>query len=186
MYAKDDGNGDVSNIRKKKRTLCSNAKGMGERMQQKIKEMLIKIKDVLVSVWHSYKRMRQENNIYFNILVGLVFFAIVGTGVCMVANAREAAALRQVEIQKEKEAQEKKKAEEEAKKAEEAANLFPAEERFDSVYLYPCETENIKEKSCFAEPAKQPEEEFSSSETLWKCFCGSIQENTANSQYDLP
>ena len=41
-------------------------------MQQKIKEMLIKIKDVLVSVWHSYKRMRQENNIYFNILVGLV------------------------------------------------------------------------------------------------------------------
>ena len=66
-------------------------------MQQKIKEMLIKIKDVLVSVWHSYKRMRQENNIYFNILVGLVFFAIVGTGVCMVANAREAAALRQVE-----------------------------------------------------------------------------------------
>lgn len=116
MYAKDDGNGDVSNIRKKKRTLCSNAKGMGERMQQKIKEMLIKIKDVLVSVWHSYKRMRQENNIYFNILVGLVFFAIVGTGVCMVANAREAAALRQVEIQKEKEAQEKKKAEEEAKK----------------------------------------------------------------------
>ena len=70
-------------------------------MQQKIKEMLIKIKDVLVSVWHSYKRMRQENNIYFNILVGLVFFAIVGTGVCMVANAREAAALRQVEIQKE-------------------------------------------------------------------------------------
>ena len=51
-----------------------------------------------------YKRMRQENNIYFNILVGLVFFAIVGTGVCMVANAREAAALRQVEIQKEKEA----------------------------------------------------------------------------------
>ena len=113
MYAKDDGNGDVSNIRKKKRTLCSNAKGMGERMQQKIKEMLIKIKDVLVSVWHSYKRMRQENNIYFNILVGLVFFAIVGTGVCMVANAREAAALRQVEIQKEKEAQEKKKAEEE-------------------------------------------------------------------------
>lgn len=91
MYAKDDGNGDVSNIRKKKRTLCSNAKGMGERMQQKIKEMLIKIKDVLVSVWHSYKRMRQENNIYFNILVGLVFFAIVGTGVCMVANAREAA-----------------------------------------------------------------------------------------------
>ena len=86
-------------------------------MQQKIKEMLIKIKDVLVSVWHSYKRMRQENNIYFNILVGLVFFAIVGTGVCMVANAREAAALRQVEIQKEKEAQEKKKAEEEAKKS---------------------------------------------------------------------
>lgn len=85
-------------------------------MQQKIKEMLIKIKDVLVSVWHSYKRMRQENNIYFNILIGLVFFAIVGTGVCMVANAREAAALRQVEIQKEKEAQEKKKAEEEAKK----------------------------------------------------------------------
>ena len=68
MYAKDDGNGDVSNIRKKKRTLCSNAKGMGERMQQKIKEMLIKIKDVLVSVWHSYKRMRQENNIYFNII----------------------------------------------------------------------------------------------------------------------
>ena len=133
MYAKDDGNGDVSNIRKKKRTLCSNAKGMGERMQQKIKEMLIKIKDVLVSVWHSYKRMRQENNIYFNILVGLVFFAIVGTGVCMVANAREAAALRQVEIQKEKEAQEKKKAEEEAKKAEEAAKA----ERDKSMSLQP-------------------------------------------------
>lgn len=76
LYAKDDGNGDVSNIRKKKRTLCSNAKGMGERMQQKIKEMLIKIKDVLVSVWHSYKRMRQENNIYFNILVGLVFLRL--------------------------------------------------------------------------------------------------------------
>lgn len=36
-------------------------------------------------------------------------FAIVGTGVCMVANAREVAALRQVEMQKEKEAQEKKK-----------------------------------------------------------------------------
>lgn len=133
MYAKDDGNSDVSNIRKKKRTLCSNAKGMGERMQQKIKEMLIKIKDVLVSVWHSYKRMRQENNIYFNILVGLVFFAIVGTGVCMVANAREAAALRQVEIQKEKEAQEKKKAEEEAKKAEEAAKA----ERDKSMSLQP-------------------------------------------------
>ena len=96
-------------------------------MQQKIKEMLIKIKDVLVSVWHSYKRMRQENNIYFNILVGLVFFAIVGTGVCMVANAREAAALRQVEIQKEKEAQEKKKAEEEAKKAEISPCLFSRE-----------------------------------------------------------
>lgn len=45
-------------------------------MQQKIKEMLIKIKDVLVSVWHSYKRMRQENNIYFNILVGLVFLRL--------------------------------------------------------------------------------------------------------------
>ena len=102
-------------------------------MQQKIKEMLIKIKDVLVSVWHSYKRMRQENNIYFNILVGLVFFAIVGTGVCMVANAREAAALRQVEIQKEKEAQEKKKAEEEAKKAEEAAKV----ERDKSMSLQP-------------------------------------------------
>ena len=117
MYAKDAGNSDVSNIRKKKSVVYSNAEGLGERMQQKIKEMLIKIKDVLVSVWHSYKRMRQENNIYFNILVGLVFFAIVGTGVCMVANAREAAALRQVEIQKEKEAQEKKKAEEEAKKS---------------------------------------------------------------------
>lgn len=103
MYAKDAGNSDVSNIRKKKSVVYSNAEGLGERMQQKIKEMLIKIKDVLVSVWHSYKRMRQENNIYFNILVGLVFFAIVGTGVCMVANAREAAALRQVEIQKEKE-----------------------------------------------------------------------------------
>lgn len=50
LYAKDDGNGDVSNIRKKKRILYSNAEGMGERMQQKIKEMLIKIKDVLVSV----------------------------------------------------------------------------------------------------------------------------------------
>ena len=73
-----------------------------------------------------------------------------------------------------------------SQKAEEAANTFPAEDRFDSVYLYPCETEDIKEESCFAEPAKQPEEEFSSSETLWKCFCGSIQENTANSQYDLP
>ena len=97
MYAKDAGNSDVSNIRKKKSVVYSNAEGLGERMQQKIKEMLIKIKDVLVSVWHSYKRMRQENNIYFNILVGLVFFAIVGTGVCMVANAREAAALRQVE-----------------------------------------------------------------------------------------
>ena len=121
MYAKDAGNSDVSNIRKKKSVVYSNAEGLGERMQQKIKEMLIKIKDVLVSVWHSYKRMRQENNIYFNILVGLVFFAIVGTGVCMVANAREVAALRQVEMQKEKEAQEKKKAEEEAKKAEEAA-----------------------------------------------------------------
>ena len=104
LYAKDAGNSDVSNIRKKKSVVYSNAEGLGERMQQKIKEMLIKIKDVLVSVWHSYKRMRQENNIYFNILVGLVFFAIVGTGVCMVANAREAAALRQVEIQKEKEA----------------------------------------------------------------------------------
>lgn len=92
MYAKDAGNSDVSNIRKKKSVVYSNAEGLGERMQQKIKEMLIKIKDVLVSVWHSYKRMRQENNIYFNILVGLVFFAIVGTGVCMVANAREAAA----------------------------------------------------------------------------------------------
>ena len=78
--------------------------------------------------------MRQENNIYFNILVGLVFFAIVGTGVCMVANAREAAALRQVEIQKEKEAQEKKKAEEEAKKkAEEAAKA----ERDKSMSLQP-------------------------------------------------
>ena len=44
LYAKDDGNGDVSNIRKKKRTLYSNAEGMGERMQQKIKEMLIKMK----------------------------------------------------------------------------------------------------------------------------------------------
>ena len=109
MYAKDAGNDDVSNIRKKKSVVYSNAEGLGERMQQKIKEMLIKIKDVLVSVWHSYKRMRQENNIYFNILVGLVFFAIVGTGVCMVANAREAAALRQVEIQKEKEAQEEEK-----------------------------------------------------------------------------
>ena len=110
MYAKDAGNDDVSNIRKKKRTLYSNVEGMGERMQQKIKKILIKIKDTLVSVLHSYKRMRQENNIYFNILVGLVFFAIVGTGVCMVANAREVAALRQVEMQKEKEAQEKKKA----------------------------------------------------------------------------
>lgn len=133
MYAKDAGNSDVSNIRKKKSVVYSNAEGLGERMQQKIKEMLIKIKDVLVSVWHSYKRMRQENNIYFNILVGLVFFAIVGTGVCMVANAREAAALRQVEIQKEKEAQEKKKAEEEAKKAEEAAKA----ERDKSMSLQP-------------------------------------------------
>ena len=105
MYAKDAGNSDVSNIRKKKSVVYSNAEGLGERMQQKIKEMLIKIKDVLVSVWHSYKRMRQENNIYFNILVGLVFFAIVGTVLCMVSYAREAAALRQVEIQKEKEAQ---------------------------------------------------------------------------------
>ena len=78
MYAKDAGNSDVSNIRKKKSVVYSNAEGLGERMQQKIKEMLIKIKDVLVGVWHSYKRMRQENNIYFNILVGLVFFAIVG------------------------------------------------------------------------------------------------------------
>lgn len=133
MYAKDAGNSDVSNIRKKKSVVYSNAEGLGERMQQKIKEMLIKIKDVLVSVWHSYKRMRQENNIYFNILVGLVFFAIVGTGVCMVANAREAAALRQVEMQKEKEAQEKKKAEEEAKKAEEAAKA----ERDKSMSLQP-------------------------------------------------
>lgn len=111
----------MSAISVRKRALFTVTQRDWERMQQKIKEMLIKIKDVLVSVWHSYKRMRQENNIYFNILVGLVFFAIVGTGVCMVANAREAAALRQVEIQKEKEAQEKKKAEEEAKKAEEAA-----------------------------------------------------------------
>ena len=118
MYAKDAGNDDVSNIRKKKSVVYSNAEGMGERMQQKIKKILIKIKDTMVSVMHSYKRMRQENNIYFNILVGLVFFAIVGTGVCMVANAREVAALRQVEMQKEKEAQDKKKAEEEAKKAE--------------------------------------------------------------------
>ena len=133
LYAKDAGNSDVSNIRKKKSVVYSNAEGLGERMQQKIKEMLIKIKDVLVSVLHSYKRMRQENNIYFNILVGLVFFAIVGTGVCMVANAREAAALRQVEIQKEKEAQEKKKAEEEAKKAEEAAKA----ERDKSMSLQP-------------------------------------------------
>lgn len=109
MYAKDAGNDDVSNIRKKKSVVYSNAEGMGERMQQKIKKILIKIKDTMVSVMHSYKRMRQENNIYFNILVGLVFFAIVGTGVCMVANAREVAALRQVEMQKEKEAQEKKK-----------------------------------------------------------------------------
>ena len=51
----------------------------------------------------------------------------------MVANAREAAALRQVEIQKEKEAQEKKKAEEEAKKAEEAAKA----ERDKSMSLQP-------------------------------------------------
>ena len=99
----------MSAISVRKRALFTVTQRDWERMQQKIKEMLIKIKDVLVSVWHSYKRMRQENNIYFNILVGLVFFAIVGTGVCMVANAREAAALRQVEIQKEKEAQEKKK-----------------------------------------------------------------------------
>lgn len=61
---------------KKKSVVYSNAEGLGERMQQKIKEMLIKIKDVLVSVWHSYKRMRQENNIYFNILVGLVFLRL--------------------------------------------------------------------------------------------------------------
>lgn len=133
MYAKDAGNDDVSNIRKKKSVVYSNAEGMGERMQQKIKKILIKIKDTMVSVMHSYKRMRQENNIYFNILVGLVFFAIVGTGVCMVANAREVAALRQVEMQKEKEAQEKKKAEEEAKKAEEAAKA----ERDKSMSLQP-------------------------------------------------
>ena len=133
MYAKDAGNDDVSNIRKKKSVVYSNAEGMGERMQQKIKKILIKIKDTMVSVMHSYKRMRQENNIYLNILVGLVFFAIVGTGVCMVANAREVAALRQVEMQKEKEAQEKKKAEEEAKKAEEAAKA----ERDKSMSLQP-------------------------------------------------
>ena len=123
----------MSAISVRKRALFTVTQRDWERMQQKIKEMLIKIKDVLVSVWHSYKRMRQENNIYFNILVGLVFFAIVGTGVCMVANAREAAALRQVEIQKEKEAQEKKKAEEEAKKAEEAAKA----ERDKSMSLQP-------------------------------------------------
>ena len=135
MYAKDAGNGDVSNIRKKKERLFAvTQEGMGERMQQKIKEMLIKIKDVLVSVWHSYKRMRQENNIYFNILVGLVFFAIVGTGVCMVANAREAAALRQVEIQKEKEAQERRrKSRRRGEKAEEAAKA----ERDKSMSLQP-------------------------------------------------
>ena len=45
MYAKDAGNSDVSNIRKKKSVVYSNAEGLGERMQQKIKEMLIKIKD---------------------------------------------------------------------------------------------------------------------------------------------
>ena len=45
LYAKDAGNGDVSNIRKKKSVVYSNAEGLGERMQQKIKEMLIKIKD---------------------------------------------------------------------------------------------------------------------------------------------
>ncbi len=85
-------------------------------MQQKIKKILIKIKDTMVSVMHSYKRMRQENNIYFNILVGLVFFAIVGTGVYVWWQMREAAALRQVEIQKEKEAQEKKKPKKRRKK----------------------------------------------------------------------
>ena len=43
LYAKDAGNSDVSNIRKKKSVVYSNAEGLGERMQQKIKEMLIKI-----------------------------------------------------------------------------------------------------------------------------------------------
>lgn len=100
---------------------------------QKRKIILKKIKKVTGKILHSYKRMRRENNIYFNILVGLVFFAIVGTGVCMVANAREAAAIRQVEAQKEKEAEKKKQAEEEAKKAEEKAK----EERDKSMSLQP-------------------------------------------------
>ena len=59
----------MSVISVRKRALFTVTQRDWERMQQKIKEMLIKIKDVLVSVWHSYKRMRQENNIYFNILV---------------------------------------------------------------------------------------------------------------------
>ena len=102
-------------------------------MQTKIKVNFDKDKRYNGECHAQLQRMRQENNIYFNILVGLVFFAIVGTGVCMVANAREVAALRQVEMQKEKEAQEKKKAEEEAKKAEEAAKA----ERDKSMSLQP-------------------------------------------------
>lgn len=81
----------------------------------------------------SYKRMKQQNNVYFTILVGLVFFAIIGTGVCMAANAKEAAAQRQVEAQKAKEEADKKKAEEEAKKAEEEAKA----ERDKSMSLQP-------------------------------------------------
>ena len=102
-------------------------------MAQKIKEILLDIKKAIENIGHSYKRMRRENNIYFNILVGLVFFAIVGTGVCMVANAREAAAIRKVEVQKEKEAEKKKQEEADAKKAEEKAK----KERDKSMSLQP-------------------------------------------------
>ena len=65
MYAKDAGNSDVSNIRKKKSVVYSNAEGLGERMQQKIKKILIKITENMLGhiLIHNEKRLPQCDNL---------------------------------------------------------------------------------------------------------------------------
>ena len=51
-------------------------------------------------------------------------------------------------------------------------------------------TDTEESESCFAEPAKQPEDEdltdSTDSQIWWICSCGSGPENTANNQCDLP
>lgn len=58
------------------------------------------------------------------------------------------------------------------------------------VWLYSEDyTDTEENESCFAEPAKQPEEDLTDStdsQIWWICSCGSGPENTANNQCDLP